>query len=174
MKTKFLFLCLLATGLTFGQSKKDMLRMLQNYSRSVVENKLYDVPEKQLWDAVYILATQEYPNLRRESESKGYIEVYLEKENYRENLTVEIRGDGPYRVAFLGKKELRHKDPAGTWTNWRDGGGFSDQYQYELQFKLYKLIYGPHSYPDDLIEKVNAYNEIQKKDKNKLIEGRDF
>jgi hypothetical protein len=121
MKSKLLTLSTLLFVLTLtAQTKKEIIYEIEDFARKQVSNKTYDVPFDQLWDAIYSVGNTEYTGVKRESQSRGYIEFFIEKDDYKENLTIEIRGDKqPYRVSYQIEKQSRTKNTDGSYTPWQ-------------------------------------------------------
>ena len=150
-----------------AQSKKELETAIMDFARKTVMNKSYESYDT-LWDAIYIVQQKEYPEITRESKDKGYIEARIEKEAYKERLTIEILGKGPYKISLSFQSEK--KDASG----WIKNGSISDRYSFKIQSEIYEQVYGPIQYPAELLQKIEAYNSMQSKDKKKLIQGRDF
>ena len=160
---------------SFGQSKNDILKEIFDYRKKIVSIATYDKKETEVWNAIYIIATEEYNTIVKESESKGYIEAKLEKDTYKESITIEILGnEAPYRVSFQVKKESRTKKDDGTYTNWSDGGSVSEKYFTKLQLRLYELLNGTLELSKELQAKVDNFNSLQDKDRKKIVKGKDY
>lgn len=177
MKEKILIVFIL--GLTFqtsGQNKKDIIKEINSYKKTIVSNATYDKEYNEVWSAIYIIATEEYPTISRESESKGYIEAKIEKDTYKEFITIEIRGEkAPYRVSFQVKQEKRTRKEDGSYTNWQTYTSTTlSSYYTRLQTRLYELLYAPIELTNELQRKVDDFNAIQKKDRSKIIKGKDY
>ena len=176
MKTTFLFLMLFnVCAVGYSQTKKELLYALEDFQFKKVSNQSYDVTYEKLWDAIYAVGSSEYSGIKRESESRGYIEFFLEQELYKENLTIEIRGDkSPYRVQYSIEKQQRTKNLDGTFTVWQISTDMSRKYLNRLETKMYTALFGPIEYPAELLEKIEKYNSMQDKDRKKILLGRDY
>lgn len=158
-----------------AQNKKQLQQELYNYSKSVVMNKAYDKPYADVYNAVYIVMSKEYPNVTKSEKNKNEISGEAFHELYRENLSMEIIGNGPYRVVFKFRKTHRNYNPNGGYTAWFDVNEIPENYSYKIQYQLYAILNdGGHLWPQALKDKVQAYNSKQKKDKNKLVQGIDW
>lgn len=166
---------LLFTILANAQSRDEILFEIDQFSLQTVGNKEYDINFEQLWDVVYSVGSSEYNTVKRESKQKGYIDFYQEDELYKEWLTIEILGkEEPYRISYQLQKESRKKNLDGTYTGWINSGGMPSYYLHKLQFKVWISLYGKIDYPKQLLEKIETYNKTQKKDRKKIIFGRDY
>jgi hypothetical protein len=176
MKKLIFCIVLINIALTsFGQRKNDILKEIYDYRKSIVSVATFDKKEADVWNAIYVIATEEYNTIVRESESKGYIEAKQESDTYRGSITIEIRGDAaPYRVSFQVKKEIRIKKEDGTYTNWGSGGSASDAYMTKLQLRLYELLNGTLKLSKELQDKVDKFNSLQTKDRKKIVKGKDY
>jgi hypothetical protein len=125
---------------------------------------------------MYIIATEEYNTITKESESRGYIEAKVEKETYKEYIIIEIRGnEAPYRVSFQVKQESRTKNLDGTYSNWRNYTSTSlRSYYTKLQIRLYELLNGEVELSEELKEKIETYNSKQSKERRKILKGKDY
>lgn len=177
MKNLVLFILLIGFGFTsLAQKKSDILDEINDYKRSIVANESYDNSYSEIWDAIYIIATEEYNTIVRESESKGYIEAKQETNTFKEYMTIEIRGEeAPYRVSFQVKQEKRSKRGDGTYSNWEVYTSSTlRSYYLKLQIRLYELLKGKLDLSDELLKKIDDFNSTQKKDKHKIVKGRDY
>lgn len=167
----FVTICVFA----FGQRKKDILAEVNQWKRNVVSTASFDTTESEVWNAIYIIATEKYADIVRESESKGYIEAKKEKEFYKEFFTVEIRGNRPYRVSFLVKQQKRTKKEDGSYTSWVNyTSNTLWKYYSRLQFRLWYLLKGPLVLPNELQKKIDDFNNIQTKERKKIVKGKDY
>lgn len=176
MKKSFLIIFLtIITIFAYGQRKKDILREIFDYEKKLISNVAFDKKQKEIWSAIYVIATEEYNTIVRESESKGYIEAKQEKPNYRESITIEIRGDGPYRVSFQVKQEKKTQKQDGTYTDWTSFTSSTlDEYYTKLQKRLYEMLMGPIVLTPELQKKVDDFNNTQDKDRKKIVKGKDY
>lgn len=173
---KKLILLLVLTSLTsYGQRKKDILIEIEGYKKSIVDNVSYDKKESEVWNAISIIANEEYNTIVRESESKGYIEAKQESDILKEFFTIEIVGKGPFRVTMQVKQEKRTKNIDGTYTNWESFSSSNLNFYYtRLRLRLYELLNGKLEISKELQVKVDEYNNLQKKDRLKIIKGKDY
>jgi len=179
MKKNYLIIILIALipFSSFGQKKNDLIQEIYAYKKGVVSNASYDNKRIDVWNAMYIIATEEYKIISRESESRGYIEAKEETNTHREAMTFELRGDEPpYRVSFqVTNQERRKKQDDGTYTNWENYRSSNiSSYITRLQLRLYELLKGELKLPDELQDKIDKFNSLQKKDKKKVLKGRDY
>lgn len=161
---------------SFGQKKDDILKEIYAYRKSIVSVATYDKKASEIWSAIYIITTEEYNTISRESESKGYIEGKLETNTYKETCLIEIKGDAqPYRVSFLVNQETRTKYENGTYSGWvAYRSPTLNTYITRLQLRLYELLNGTLELSTELQNKIDNYNSLQKKDKKKIIKGKDY
>ena len=94
MKTNLLIaVVLLASSVTKGQTKKEILLEINNFKEKTILNASFDVPKQTIWDAVYIMMKQEYTEIKKQDFDKGIIEGYAEAENFKEGFISEIVGN---------------------------------------------------------------------------------
>jgi hypothetical protein len=174
MKKIILFLTLI-TITSYGQRKKDILNEIYDYKKGIVNNASYDKKESEVWNAISIIAKEEYNTIVRESESKGYIEAKQESDVFKEFFTIEIIGEGPFRVTMQVKQEKRTKNQDGSYTNWETHYSSTlNSYYNRLRLRLYELLNGKLEISEELQTKVDEYNELQKKDRLKIVKGKDY
>ncbi len=176
---KSLLITILIFGFTLGtqaQKKRDLIKEIKAYKKTLVSNAAYDKEYSEVWDAIYIIATEEYNTISRESESRGYIEAKQEKDTHREYMTIEIRSDkAPFRVSFQVKQEKRIKKDDGTYSNWQTYTSTSlRSYYLRLQSRLYELLNGSIELSDNLQERIDEYNAKQTKERKKILKGKDY
>lgn len=164
------------TNPLLAQKKRDLIKEIESYEKSLVSNAAFDNEYSEVWDAIYIIATEEYNTISRESESKGYIEAIQETSTNKEQVTIEIRGDEPpYRVSFQVKQERRTKKEDGSYSNWQ---GYTSStlrsYYLRLQKRLYTLLNGPVELSEGLQTKIEDYNSRQSKERTKVLKGKDY
>lgn len=159
-----------------AQKKRDLIKEIKSYEKSVVSNTSFDEDYSEIWNVIYIIATEEYNTISRESESKGYIEALQETNTYKEHITIEIRGDKTsYRVSFQVKQERRTKKGDGSLTNWQSFTSNTLQsYYLRLQKRLYELLNGPLELSEELQSKIDSYNSKQTKERKKVLKGSDY
>ncbi|GEM_PF-2813954 len=180
MITKFLQLSLITLFLfsisSNSQTKRDLLKEIKVFKADLVSNASFDKDFVEVWDAMYIVANEEYNTIARESESRGYIDAALEKDTYREYMTVEIRGkDAPYRVSFKVKQERRTKNTDGSYSNWQSFTSSTlRSYYIRIKTRLYELLNGPIELPEKLQSKIDTYNAKQNKERKKITRGSDY
>ena len=176
MKKVFLFVvAIMLSFFSFGQSKKDILAEIFSYKKTLSNTASYDVEKSKVWNAMMIIVGEEYNEILKESESRGYIEAYAETESQREWMTVELLGDvAPYQVSFRVKTEHRTKQPDGTFTPWKSSYYDPTAYYTKLRIRLYEIINGPIELPKELEDKIEKYNSLQDKDRKKIYKGKDY
>ena len=91
-------------------------------------------------------------------------------------MTTEIRGDeAPYRVSFQGRQEKRTKKGNSTYTNWEEyRSNTIYQYLNRLNLRLYELLNSTLELPQELQKKIKDFNNSQKKDRKKIVKGKDY
>jgi hypothetical protein len=188
MKKLFLGVCLLFVSINIAQTKSDLVGEIEAYKKSKLQNQIYDVSFKELFDAITIMGNEHYGNPTRESESRGYVEYLLENGNIKESLGVEIKGDKqPYKISFNYKKEKKQilYKSEGTMgkpdykivsvdNGWRMEKIDLSILNTNFHLRIYKILFGDFALPDDLKVKIESFNSKQKKDKKKVIQGVDF
>ena len=108
MKKVLFGLFLLVVTITNAQTKSDLIGEIEAYKKSKLQNQTYDVSFKELFDAITIMGNQYYGSPTRESESRGYVEYFLENGDIKETLAIEIKGEKqPYKISFNYKKEKK-------------------------------------------------------------------
>jgi hypothetical protein len=188
MKKLLLSSFLLFFSIVNSQTKSELLNEIETYKKSKLQNYIYDVSFKELFDAITIMGNQYYGSPTRESESRGYVEYLLENNNVKESLAIEIKGNQqPYKVSFNYKKEKRHTSfkTIGTFgqSDYNiipvDAGWQMEKIDLSLvntnfNLRIYKILNGEFNLPDELKEKIKIFNSKQKRDKKKIIQGTDF
>lgn len=174
MKYTLTLITLIVANVGFSQTKKSLLNEMRSYCEEKIYNKPIDAEYKDIFSAMIIIGNQEYPTLVRESESRGYIEFKLETDMIQESLTMEILGDKkPYRINYIVKSQTRTKTWDGKITDWTVRTDFSN-YIFKLQYSIYKILFGELIYPEELLNRVEEYNATQKKDRTKILKGKDY
>ena len=176
-KTLFLIILIIINHVIFSQSKSTIINEIKTYKQNTINNASYEKAYLDIWNAIYIVATEEYNTITRESESRGYIEGKQEGETVREFLTIQIIGKkSPYRVSFQVKKEKRIKTLEGYYSKWQnvDYSGNDKSYYFKLKKRLYELLNGPLEISDELQKKVDNYNSSQRWDRKKIIKGKHY
>lgn len=175
-KITLIFLLATISIISFGQKRNDIIKEINAYKKGLVSNATYDKEFSEVWNAIYIIATEEYNTISRESESKGYIEAKQETNTFKEYITIEIRGDkAPYRVSFQVKQEKRTKKEDGSYSNWQAYSSYSlNKYYTSLQTRLYELLNGPIELTEELQKKVDKYNSMQTKNRKKILKGKNY
>ncbi|GAA0739146.1 hypothetical protein [Gaetbulibacter jejuensis] len=176
IKKNLIIMVLLYTTVVFCQRKKDLIKEIQSYEKGIVSNASFNNDYQEVWDAIYIIATEEYNTIRRESESRGYIEALQESDTFKEEMTIEIRGnESSYRVSFQVRQEKRYKNFDGTYTDWKTYNSSTlKRYYFRLQKRLYVLLNGSIELPLELRDKIDKYNSEQSNERKKVLKGRDY
>jgi hypothetical protein len=188
MKNLLIGAFLLLISSANAQTKSDLINEIESYKKSKLQNQTYDVSFKELFDAITIMGNQYYGSPTRESESRGYVEYLLENGEVKESLAIEIKGEKqPYKISFNYKKEKKQ-------TSFKTEGTFG-QSDYKLipvdagwqmekidlslvntnfHLRIYKILNGEFNFPEELKEKIEDFNSKQKRDKKKIIQGKDY
>ena len=152
-----------------------MIKEINGYYISIVSNASYDKPQKDVWSALYTIVKNEYPNITKESESRGYIEAKQDEQYFKSNLSAELLGDSPNLKVSISIIEY-YKTPTSytplTYSDWMPAE--TDTKRFKLQMKLYEAINGDIDLPAQLKEKVDKFNLTQAKEKNKVIKNVDY
>jgi hypothetical protein len=189
MKKITLMAVLLINSIVYSQdSKKEIINEIETYKKGKLLNTTYNFTYKEVFDAMTIMGNQYYGNSVKESESRGYVEFIKETGEVKEYLSIEIKGDKqPYRLSFNYKKEKKA-------TTWKTEGEFGkpdyklievdagwkiveeplDIIYTNLHLRIYKILYGEFKLPEDLIKKIENFNNTQKKDRKKVLAGVDY
>lgn len=160
----------------FSQRKRDLIKEIRAYEKNIVSNASFNNEYSEVWDAIYIIATEEYNTISRESESRSYIEALQENDTFKEYITIEIRSTKPpYRVSFQVKQEKRAKKDDGSFTNWQTHSSSTlRSYYLRLQKRLYQLLNGSIELSEKLQLKIEEYNSKQSKERKKILKGKDY
>ena len=180
---------LLINSIVYSQdSKKEIINEIETYKKGKLLNTTYNFTYKEVFDAMTIMGNQYYGNSVKESESRGYVEFIKESGEIKEYLSIEIKGDKqPYRLSFNYKKEKKA-------TTWKTEGEFGkpnyklvavdagwqienvplDLIYTNLHLRIYKILHGEFKLPEDLIKKIENFNNTQKRDRKKVLAGDDY
>lgn len=161
-------------SLVFSQTKKEILYELQQYFVNTTYNKSYAIEKQKLFNAIQIVAAERYGTATKENLNKGLLEFQIQTDVYKETLSFDIIGEMPYQVIVSVKVEQRSINPDGTFSNWFTNNQTDNSYILGLHYRLYMAVYGPIVIPENIVAKINDFNSTQKKDKNKIIKGKDF
>jgi hypothetical protein len=188
MKKSILIAFLIINFIGFSQSKKDIIAEIEGYKKTKLSNTTYNFTYKEIFDAMTIMGNQYFGNSVKESESRGYVEYVKEAGDVKENLSIEIKGDKqPYRLSFNYKKEKKA-------TTWKTEGEFGkpnyklvavdagwqienvplDLIYTNLHLRIYKILNGEFKLPDELLKKIEVFNNTQKRDRKKVLAGVDY
>lgn len=174
MKYTLTLFALIIVNVAFSQTKKSLLNEMRSYAEEKIYNKPFDAEYKDLFNALIIVGHQEYPTLVKESESRGFVDFKIETETLQESLTMEILGDKkPYRVSFQMNIKSRSKTWDGKLSDWVVSTPPSS-YIFKLQYSIYKILFGELIYPEELLDRIEEYNATQKKDRTKILKGKDY
>jgi hypothetical protein len=172
-----LALMLVMCKTSFCQNKKEILSEINAYYKTKVQNVAFDKSEKEVWDALYSTVIEAYPSIIRESESKLFIEAKKESELERLTVVAEMRGEKPYRVVFSLNNEVKlvkSYNPL-VYSDWTKNTSKKDpSLILKLQVRLNEMLNGPIELSPELLSKIEVYNNSQKKDKNRIVKGRDY
>lgn len=189
MKKITLIVLLIVGFISYSQdSKKEIINEIESYKKEKLLNATYDFTFKEIFDAMTIIGNQYYGSTVKESESRGYVEYFKDSGNIKEYLSIEIKGDKqPYRLSFSYRQEKKQ-------TSYRTEGQFGtpsykivtvdggwvnvsvplDLVYTNLQLKIYKTLHGEFKLPDELVKKIEDFNNFQKRDRKKVISGVDY
>lgn len=188
MKKIILTAILMLNFIGYSQSKKEIIAEIEGYKKTKLLNSTYDFTYKEIFDAMTIMGNQYFGNSLKESESRGYIEYVKEAGDIKESISIEIKGDKqPYRLSFNYKKEKKS-------TTWKTEGEFGkpdyklvavdagwkiveeplDIMYTNLHLRIYKILNGEFKLPDELIKKIEVFNNTQKRDRKKVLAGADY
>jgi hypothetical protein len=188
MKKTILIAFLIINFIGYSQSKKELIAEIEGYKKTKLINSTYDFTFKEIFDAMTIMGNQYYGNSVRESESRGYVEYVKEAGDIKESLSIEIKGDKqPYRLSFNYKKEKKA-------TTWKTEGVFAtpsyklisvdagwqvvqdplDIVFTNLHLRMNKILHIEFKLPDELVKKIEDFNNTQKRDRKKVLAGADY
>lgn len=188
MKKIILSTFLLLNFIGYSQSKQEIIAEIESYKKTKLLNSTYNFSNKEIFDAMTIMGNQYYGNATKESESRGYAEYVKEVEDIKESLSIEIKGDKqPFRVSFNYKKEKKA-------TTWKTEGEFAtpsykliavdagwqvvqeplDIVYTNLHLRISKILHIDFNLPEELLKKIENYNNTQKRDRKKVIAGVDY
>lgn len=170
------------------ESKKTIIGAIESYKKTKLLNSTYNFEFKEIFDAMTIVGNQYYGNSIKESESRGYVEYVKVTEDIRESISIEIKGNKqPYRLSFNYKKEKKS-------TVWKTEGELGksdfkltsedagweivevpfDIIYTNLHLRMNKILYGEFKLPDELVKKIEDFNNAQKRDRKKVLAGVDY
>ena len=188
MKKIILTTLLILNLVGYSQSKKEIIAEIEGYKKTKLINSTYDFTYKEIFDAMTIMGNQYYGNSIKESESRGYVEYVKEAGEIKESLSIEIKGDKkPFRLSFNYKKEKKA-------TTWKTEGEFGkpdwklipvdagwevvqeslDIIYTNLHLRMNKILHIEFKLPDELVKKIENFNNTQKRDRKKVLAGADY
>ena len=188
MKKIILSTFLILNFIGYSQSKNEIIAEIEGYKKTKLLNSTYDFTYKEIYDAMTIMGNQYYGNSIKESESRGYVEFLKEADKIKESLSIEIKGDKqPYRLSFNYKKEKKST----TYTtegefgkpNYKfisvDGGWKFVQEPLDiiytnLHLRMNKILNAEFNLPEELLKKIETFNNSQKRDRKKVLAGVDY
>ena len=188
MKKIILTTLLILNFLGYSQSKKDIIAEIESYKKTKLLNSTYNFTYKEIFDAMTIMGNQYYGNSVKESESRGYVEYVKEAGDVKENLSIEIKGDKqPYRLSFSYRKEKKQTSyktegelgkPSFKMTKvdagWEIEAVPLDIIYTNLHLRMNKILHIEFNLPEDLLKKIETFNNTQKKDRKKVLAGVDY
>lgn len=188
MKKIILTVLLILNFIGYSQSKKEIIAEIESYKKAKLLNSSYNFTFKEVFDAITIMGNQYYGNSVKESESRGYVEYVKESGEVKVYLTVEIKGDKqPYKLSFnyrMEKKQTSYKTEGefgkpdykivAVDDGWRPVEVSLDLVYTNLQLRIYKILNGEFKLPEELIKKIENFNNTQKRDRKKVLAGADY
>lgn len=188
MKKIILTTVLILNFVGYSQSKKEIIADIEGFKKTKLLNSTYNFTFKEVFDAITIMGNQYYGNSIKESESRGYVEYVKEAGEIKESLSIEIKGDKqPYRISFNYKKEKK----ATTWktegvfgttsykliaedAGWKIENEPLDIIYTNLHLRMNKILHVDFNLPDEILKKIETFNNTQKRDKKKVLSGADY
>jgi hypothetical protein len=200
MKIIILSILFLSYGAVFSQSKKEdrkekreqkkeereryrvleaqrnnLLFEIKAQKQQIVLFATYKNDFKDIYSAMYQVVSSEYNTIQKESESRGYIDAYQESDLQKDWLTSEIKGkEGAYKVSFIGKGQKRTKNKEtgvySAWTNFSIG----DNYYTILHTKLYNQLIGEVPLTEELLKRIEVFNDDCEWVNLDLIKGKSY
>ena len=188
MKKNILVLVIIINFVGYSQSKKDIISEIESYKKTKLLNSTYNFEFKEIFDAMTIIGNQYYGNSIKESESRGYVEYVKEAGDIKEYLSIELKGDKqPFRLSFNYKKERKA-------TTWKTEGEFGkpsykliavdagwevvqeplDIIYTNLHLRMCKILHIEFNLPEELLKKIETFNNTQKRDRKKVLVGVDY
>ncbi len=188
MKKIILTTLLILNLVGYSQSKKEIIAEIEGYKKTKLLNSTYNFTFKEIFDAMTIMGNQYQGNSIKESESRGYAEYVKEADDIKESLSIEIKGDKqPFRLSFNYKKERKA-------TTWKTEGEFGkpsykliavdagwkivdeplDIIYTNLHLRMNKILHLEFNLPDELVKKIETFNNTQKRDRKKVLAGADY
>ncbi len=159
----------------YSQRKKDLIKEINGYYSSIVSNATYDKPQKEVWNALYTVIKDEYQNITKESESRGYIEAKHEEQYFKSYISAEVLGESPNLKVSISIVEYYKIATSYTPLTYSDLMlADTDNKRLKFQMKLFEAINGDIELPAQLKEKIDKYNLTQEKEKNKVIKNVDY
>lgn len=188
MKKTILIAFLIINFIGYSQSKKELIAEIEGYKKTKLINSTYDFTFKEIFDAMTIMGNQYYGNSVKESESRGYVEYVKESGDVKEYLSIEIKGDKqPFRLSFSYRKEKKQTSyktegelgkPNFKITS-EDAGWANVTVPLEiiytnLHLRMNKILHIEFKLPDELVKKIEDFNNTQKRDRKKVLAGADY
>jgi hypothetical protein len=188
MKKIILTTLLILNLVGYSQSKKEIIAEIEGYKKTKLLNSTYNFTFKEIFDAMTIMGNQYYGNSIKESESRGYVEYVKEADDIKESLSIEIKGDKqPFRLSFSYRKEKKK-------TKWKTEGELGqpnfkmtsedagweavkeplDIIYTNLHLRMNKILHIEFNLPDELVKKIETFNNTQKRDRKKVLAGADY
>jgi len=174
MKKTIFILFLASLNFASAQSKKEILLELQSYFINTTYNISYNIEKEKIFDAIKIACSERYGSSIKENFNKGILDFYIQNESYKESLSFEIIGEQKnFRLLTSFKIEQRFLNN-GIYSEWTVVNNYSPSYLPGIHYKIYLVLFGPIPIPNEIMDKINSFNELQKKEKNKILKGKDY
>lgn len=157
-------------------SKKQLLSEVDVEKKKFIDNKKFDCEHSVLYNAILSVGSELNDEIKKESEKRGFIDFYREREYSKHTFSVEIISDEkPFDLRFQIESYSRNLDfVKGGYSDWRKNNTNSS-YITNFKIKVYEKVFGTQKIlSDELLKKIESFNTSQKKDKNKIIEGIDY
>lgn len=188
MKKIILTILLILNFIGYSQSKKEIIAEIESYKKTKLLNSTYNFTFKEIFDAMTIMGSQYYGNAIKESESRGYTEYVKEVDDIKEFLSVEIKGDKqPYRLSFSYRKEKKQTSYktegelgkpnykiVAVDAGWKIEEVPLDIIYTNLHLRINKILHIEFNLPEELLKKIETFNNTQKKDRKKVLVGADY
>lgn len=170
MKNLIISICIAFTISSSAQTKTELIYEGQNIILSIADKPL-DAEKKQIHNSMLSVLNSEYDVISKDYPDKTFAEGYMENQQVSERFSMEAMEYGSrWKIVFKMERQERNQN-TGQWNRFSE---IPRWYYVKIHKKIYESVNGPIVFPEDFVQKISFYNAKQKKDKNKIIIGRDL
>lgn len=184
MKNLFYIYLFLITINSYSQNKSSIIKEVKSFQYETYSNSLYYTSDDTLKWVIYEYFKEKDYTLKQQRDS-SYFYVYTKKFPHPQIknrlvesfIYVDILPRGLLKKINIDIEEINHVRPFARTPNPKNNNSINTHYFDKRAF--YKYLYtffnkDKMNYPKELIDKINTYNLKQKKEKKKIIEGKDY